>query len=223
MPTNPQFVGSYITAGLANDIQIRDTCAYIAYGTSGLRIIDISTPSNPQEIGYFDTPGNAFGVFLAGNFSFVADNRALRVIDISNPSNPQEYGFYTTPSEAHAIYFQDSYIYVADWMCGLQVYKAAEIGIEEANIRDLNCIVRLLQNPVKGDQIKLYVKGTFTKNPVLSLYDIQGRKIRFLECDKAIIDGCSINMPVADIPNGIYFLNFTAGNYQEIKKIVLLK
>jgi hypothetical protein len=66
-----------------------------------LRVIDISNPTNPVEIGSYDTPGEAFGVYVSGNFAYVADrDSGLRVIDISNPKNPVEIGFYDTPSWA---------------------------------------------------------------------------------------------------------------------------
>jgi hypothetical protein len=42
-------------------------------GYAGLRVIDVSNPSNPREVGYFDTPGYAQGVYVSGNYAYVAD------------------------------------------------------------------------------------------------------------------------------------------------------
>ncbi|HAV42926.1 TPA: hypothetical protein DCX15_02785, partial [bacterium] len=39
----------------------------------GLRIIDVSNPRSPKEIGYYDTPGYASGVYVLGNYTYVAD------------------------------------------------------------------------------------------------------------------------------------------------------
>ncbi len=36
-------------------------------------MIDISTPSAPTEAGYYDTPGDAYGVAMSGNYAYVAD------------------------------------------------------------------------------------------------------------------------------------------------------
>ncbi|NJN66141.1 MAG: hypothetical protein HC884_05215 [Chloroflexaceae bacterium] len=36
--------------------------AYVGDGSSGLRIIDVSTPAAPAEVGSFDTTGWAAGV-----------------------------------------------------------------------------------------------------------------------------------------------------------------
>ncbi|MEO0112951.1 MAG: hypothetical protein ABIK80_03215, partial [candidate division WOR-3 bacterium] len=47
--------------------------AYVADEDSGLRIIDISDPQNPQEVGYYDTPGEARGVYVSGSYVYIAD------------------------------------------------------------------------------------------------------------------------------------------------------
>ena len=39
----------------------------------GLRVIDVSNPTNPREIGYFDTPGDALDVYVSRNYAYVAD------------------------------------------------------------------------------------------------------------------------------------------------------
>ena len=36
-------------------------------------MIDVSTPSAPVEVGFFDTPGVARGVAVAGGYAYVAD------------------------------------------------------------------------------------------------------------------------------------------------------
>ena len=47
--------------------------AYIANGYSGLRVVDISTPADSTEVGFYDMPGDADGVAVAGGYAYVAD------------------------------------------------------------------------------------------------------------------------------------------------------
>jgi len=47
--------------------------AYVAYENDGLRLIDISNPANPTEIGFYDTKGNAEGIFVKDTIAYVAD------------------------------------------------------------------------------------------------------------------------------------------------------
>ncbi|MEO0087855.1 MAG: hypothetical protein ABIK90_07260, partial [candidate division WOR-3 bacterium] len=43
---------------------------------AGLRVIDVSNPSNPREVGYYDTPGSAYGVYVSSSYVYVADGGA---------------------------------------------------------------------------------------------------------------------------------------------------
>ena len=48
--------------------------AYVAHEYySGLRIIDVSNPAAPTEAGFYDTPGLAWSVAVAGDYAYVAD------------------------------------------------------------------------------------------------------------------------------------------------------
>jgi hypothetical protein len=96
----------------------------VADDNQGLRVVDVSSPANPVEVGFYDTPGFAADVAVSGNYANVADeSRGLRVVDISNPTNPVEVGFYDTPREAGSVAVAGDYAYVADWDGGLFILK----------------------------------------------------------------------------------------------------
>jgi hypothetical protein len=44
----------------------------VADEREGLRIIDISNPESPREIGYYDTPGSALSVYVSDCYIYVA-------------------------------------------------------------------------------------------------------------------------------------------------------
>jgi hypothetical protein len=80
------------------------------------------TPLNPNPTfkGSYDTPGDAYGVILSGNYAYVADqDSGLQIIDIRNPSNPTFKGSYDI-SFVNGITVSGSYAYVAG-EGGLQV------------------------------------------------------------------------------------------------------
>ena len=80
-----------------------------------MRIINISNPASPTEVGFYDTPGALRGVAVSGSYAYVADyNSGLRIIDISNPASPTEVGFCDTPGECLGVAVSGSYAYVAD-------------------------------------------------------------------------------------------------------------
>jgi len=53
-------------------VAVAGNYAYVADGY-GLRIINVSNPASPTEIGYYDTPGSAYDVAVSGNYAYVAD------------------------------------------------------------------------------------------------------------------------------------------------------
>jgi len=75
-------------------------------------------------VGFYDTPGDARGVYVQDNFAYVTDYESgLRIIDVSVPSSPTEVGFYDTPGDARGVYVQGSLAYVADVRGGLIILK----------------------------------------------------------------------------------------------------
>ena len=59
-------LGSLPTAGASLDAASRDAIVYLADGSAGLRIVDVSDPANPALIpgGVLDTPDVAQGIAL---------------------------------------------------------------------------------------------------------------------------------------------------------------
>ncbi len=72
--------------------------------TAGLRVIDVSNPSNPQERGYYNTPGSALGVAVAGSYAYVADYTAgLQIIQFYGGGIEETPHRLTGTAEADAV------------------------------------------------------------------------------------------------------------------------
>jgi len=106
----------------AYGVAVAGQYAYVADAgdSSGLRVINITNPAAPSEVGFCGTPGGALGVAVSGNYAYV-EASGLRVINITNPSSPTEVGFYVTPGEPIGVAVSGNYAYVADWDYGLRV------------------------------------------------------------------------------------------------------
>ncbi|MCL6432257.1 MAG: hypothetical protein K6V36_15585, partial [Anaerolineae bacterium] len=109
--------------------------AYVAAHSAGLRVIDVSNPASPTEVGFCATPGYAYDVAVAGRYAYVADGDAgLRVVDVSNPSSPTEIGSCDTPGTCEGVAVAGSYAFVADGDAGLRIIdvsnpsRPAEVG-----------------------------------------------------------------------------------------------
>ena len=119
---DPIELGFLVTPGQARGVAVVGTLAYVADGTSGLRVIDVSDPALPVELGFLDTPDFAQGVSVVGTLAYVADGfSGLRVIDVSDPALPVELGFLDTPDFAQGVAVVGTLAYVADSSSGLRM------------------------------------------------------------------------------------------------------
>ena len=104
------------------DIAISGALAYVAAGGAGLRVLDVSDPARPAEIGSLQLRGYAEGVAVSGTMVWLADGPyGLRVIDVSNPRNPTEIGSAFTRNYAFKVATDGRYAYVAAAGAGLLI------------------------------------------------------------------------------------------------------
>jgi hypothetical protein len=123
IPSAPEVVGRLeFLPDIVHGVAVAGNYAYVADGESGLRVIDVSDPTDPSEVGFYDTHGSAGDVAVVGDYAYVADGSfGLWVFDISDPTSPTEVGFYNTPGSASDVAVSGDYAYVADYGGGLRV------------------------------------------------------------------------------------------------------
>ncbi len=103
------------------EVQVIGNTAYVAYGNSGLQIINIATPSNPTLIGIYTTPRFTNGVQVVGTTAYVAAWDSLQIINIATPSNPTLIGRYETPGVAFKVQVIGNTAYMAGLDAGLLI------------------------------------------------------------------------------------------------------
>ncbi|HEY0552340.1 MAG TPA: Ig-like domain-containing protein, partial [Verrucomicrobiae bacterium] len=120
--STPQTLGFVAIPGFANNVDVSGNYAYVAAGSAGLQIVDISDRNNPIVVASLDTPGNADDVKVLGDFAYLADGPAgLRIISVANPLVPVFVGTVDTPGDAQDVVANGSYVYVADGSSGVQI------------------------------------------------------------------------------------------------------
>jgi hypothetical protein len=94
-----------------------------------LKIVDISDPTTPFEVGSFDTPENAMGVAKEGEYAYIADTYdGLWIVNVSNPANPMEAGHYITADAAVSVAVSGNYAYIAEGNEGLLILDISDPG-----------------------------------------------------------------------------------------------
>jgi hypothetical protein len=118
-PFELTLIGSIGTPGDTRDVTVVGNYAYTADRYTGLRVIDISDPTNPVLAAVHNTAGIANGVAIAGDYVYVADDgEGLIVVDITDPTNPALAGSYDTPGYAYDVAIAGNHAYVADYDAG---------------------------------------------------------------------------------------------------------
>ena len=87
-PTNPSFAGSCdLGFFFPERIFVEGNYAYVTVGFDGLRIVDISNPSSPSVVGTYNPSGSTKGVYVEGNYAYLASDD-LYIVDVSDPTSP---------------------------------------------------------------------------------------------------------------------------------------
>ncbi len=104
------------------DMVFTDQIVYIA-DEWGLRLIDVSNPFAPTELGFIrliewpdgNVMSSAVGVAVNGTLAYVASEEAgLKIVDVSNPVSPTLVGVCCWPGFAQDVVVAQGFAYVAD-------------------------------------------------------------------------------------------------------------
>ncbi len=126
-PFGIRVAGSYDTPGSAWAVAADGDYAFVADWTSGLQVIDIRDPRDPDTAGYYDTPGFANHVCIDGNYAYVSDYDAgLQVIDITAPPYPELEGGYDPAGYVLCTAVDGDHAYLAAASSGLLVVDISD-------------------------------------------------------------------------------------------------
>ncbi|TET35060.1 MAG: hypothetical protein E3J72_13175 [Planctomycetota bacterium] len=94
----PKYIGWYNTPGTACGVFVVGNLAYVADGSAGFSIVDISDPTSPSEVRTIPMVIPALDICVAGNYAYIATGESIAIYDVSVPGNTS-----TTPVSNPAI------------------------------------------------------------------------------------------------------------------------
>jgi hypothetical protein len=122
----PTPLSSLAIPGYANNVDVNGGFAYVAAGSTGLQVVNVSNPAAPVIVGSLDTPGNANDVRVVGSRVYVADGSSgLRIIDVTSPATPVLLGALDTPGDASDVVVEGDLAYVADGASGVHIINVS--------------------------------------------------------------------------------------------------
>ncbi|MHA1396832.1 MAG: hypothetical protein ACTSSF_03915 [Candidatus Heimdallarchaeaceae archaeon] len=115
-PFNPVAVSTIVDGSSSRDLCIVGNVLFVAGSTKGLLLYNITNPSSPSFLGSYDTLNSAEGVFVQGDFAYVADGLYgdLIIVDISDLHHPSYVSRVPLGTNPVDVFVQGDFAYVAD-------------------------------------------------------------------------------------------------------------
>lgn len=96
----------------------------------------MANPTSPREVGSYDEPGRALGVYVTGGYAYIVDEcEYFAVINVSNPSRPLGVGSYkwpwsvvTKPASPQRVFVAGGYAYAT------QAYMWSDYGLRVIDV-----------------------------------------------------------------------------------------
>jgi hypothetical protein len=82
-PANPVIVGNYDLSSCAN-VFVADCYAYTAHWGAGVYMINIADPANPTTVAIYNTPYDAWDIYVVGEYVYVADGTSFIILRFVN-------------------------------------------------------------------------------------------------------------------------------------------
>ncbi len=203
-----------------------------------IKIWNIQDLSNVTQVSTWQpsniTTSIVHNVEIYGDTAVIAHYTAgVRVLDISNPVQPSEVAWYDTyPSNNGNTYtgcwgvykFPSGKIAASDMKTGLYVLKVGNsVGINDNNNSADD--YKLGQNYPNPFNPKTVIKYSISENNFVNLkvFDILGNEVSELVNKKQTAGNYQIEFNGESLSSGIYFYRLTSGEFDETKRMILLK
>lgn len=126
---------TYETNGTVNDIEIKNSFAYVG-NSSSMLVLNITDPYYPSLYSEFTDLNNVNDIFIYGNYAFIADESGLVVLDIANPLLPTQAGDYDF-MDLRQVIVDGTFAYVVDEFGDVFVLDIADLdNIEQVSMYD---------------------------------------------------------------------------------------
>lgn len=118
----------FLGDGYSRDIALSGDNAFIAAGSHGLKIMDISDPTQPTAVITHTLPGSAIGIVLDGSIAYVPlDTPEIIILDLIDLLNPAYIGAYQTNGPAYDLFINGTTAYSANGWGGVEIFNITNL------------------------------------------------------------------------------------------------
>jgi len=218
---------SYYNKFPVSKITMNNNYIYVAATYHGMRVIDISDPAAPKSIGGIDTRASVYDVSVAGDYVYVANNNfGVSVVDVSDLENLKEVGYYETGYNPYRVIASENLVYIADGQDGFYIIANDLINtLPENDNYSSQISYKLLQNYPNpfNPSTQISFRLPQQEHVTLEVYNTLGQNIETLLNKPMIAGNHLVEFNAKNLPSGIYFYRIEAGEFRQVKKMVLLR
>lgn len=110
----------------AHLVELRGDRAYVAADET-FRVIDVSDPSRPSELGTLAAPGRIWGLHIAEPYVYLAGGlEGLHIVDVTDPRAPALLATHPTAGQALGVTTSGTTAMVVNLMTGLEVVDISD-------------------------------------------------------------------------------------------------
>lgn len=229
-------VGQYADANVVfSDIQVQDTYAYLAAGSRGLVILNVTDPANPVLAGQRATGRSVKQVRVSGEVAYAMEDSRVVALDISVKEVPKlqaiyvPQSFYEPNNQIRNIAVQGDTVYVSQ-NSSLYVLENSAVTTAVASKSDEPRSFELFQNypnpfnPETSIRFQLPVAG----HVVLQIFNIKGQRIQTLADADFAAGSHRVRWDGKDsrgqrVASGLYLYKLQIGDFSQVRKLSLLR
>jgi len=122
-----RLTGEHDTSGHVRDLALDGDHAYLAAGSSGLVIVNVSDRENPQYVDSYNTADFAWDVVVDRDYAYVADDEnGVVVVNITDKDDLTLEGQYDAGSRAEGVALSGDRLFVAHGTKGLVILDVSD-------------------------------------------------------------------------------------------------
>ena len=164
--TSPNFIYEIETSNAVKDIALDQSFMYVAIGSAGVDIYDISDPANPIFLDNYNTNTLAHRISPFENKLAVSDWDDVDILQWDG-SSLNRVGYKNTGNRTMAIATKDNYIYSAEWAS----VQAFEYGPVDGPDIDLSTLELNYPYVNSGDSYSLFLDVINNGSSALTIID----------------------------------------------------
>jgi len=122
-PILPVLTATAELAGYGEGLAISGTDVYVAVGSTGMEVFDISDPASPSSVAVIAASGSGYaeGINISSPYAYLGNGANVTIFDITTPTAPVITGTFDGSDWIQDAVGRGNYLYVCEWGVGIEV------------------------------------------------------------------------------------------------------